>query len=81
METEEALALENLGKADESIQLYVNLAKKIELISDYRKRLNKIVDMQHDYEGRLAKILEPKKYFEKSLNSPNLNKEKSYSRF
>ena len=39
METEEAIALENLTKADQSIQLYVNLAKQIELISDYRKRL------------------------------------------
>jgi hypothetical protein len=76
METEEAMALENLGKADESIQLYVNLAKKIELISEYRKRLNKIVDMQHDYEGRLAKILEPKKYFEKSAELTELEQRK-----
>ncbi len=76
METEEAMALENLSKADESIQLYVNLAKKIELISEYRKRLNKIVDMQHDYEGRLAKIVEPKKYFEKSAELTELEQRK-----
>ena len=36
METEEAIALENLNKADNSIKLYENLAKKIELISAYR---------------------------------------------
>ena len=76
METEEAMALENLAKADESIQLYVNLAKKIELISEYRKRLNKIVDMQHDYEGRLAKIVAPKKYFEKSAELTELEQRK-----
>ena len=76
METEEAMALENLSKADESIQLYVNLAKKIELISEYRKRLNKIVDMQHDYEERLAKIVEPKKYFEKSAELTELEQRK-----
>jgi hypothetical protein len=76
METEEAMALENLSKADESIQLYVNLAKKIELISEYRKRLNKIVDMQHDYEERLAKIVAPKKYFEKSAELTELEQRK-----
>jgi hypothetical protein len=76
METEEAMALEALGKADESIQLYVNLAKKIELISEYRKRLNKIVDMQRDYEGRLAKIVEPRKYFEKSAELTQLEQRK-----
>jgi hypothetical protein len=76
METEEAMALENLSKADESIQLYVNLARKIELISEYRKRLNKIVDLQHDYEVRLAKIVEPKKYFEKSAELTELEQRK-----
>ncbi|MGD0450373.1 MAG: tubulin-like doman-containing protein [Candidatus Bathyarchaeia archaeon] len=76
METEEAMALENLSKADESIQLYVNLAQRIELISEYRKRLNKIVDMQHDYEVRLAKIVEPKKYFEKSAELTELEQRK-----
>jgi small-conductance mechanosensitive channel len=72
IETEEALAIENLNKADDSIILYENLAKKIELISDYRKRLSKIVDMQHEYEERLAKIVQPKKYFEKSAELTEL---------
>ncbi len=76
METEEAMALENLSKADDSIQLYVNLAKKMELISEYRKRLNKIVDMQHEYEERLAKIVAPKKYFEKSAELTELEQRK-----
>lgn len=76
METEEAMALENLSKADESIQLYVNLARKIELISEYRKRLNKIVDMQNDYGERLAKIVAPRKYFEKSAELTELEQRK-----
>lgn len=66
IETEEALALESLAKADDSIKLYEDLAKKIELISDYRKRLTKIVDTQNEYQNKLAKIVEPKKYFEKN---------------
>ena len=76
IETEEALALDNLNKADNSIQLYENLAKKIELISDYRKRLNKIVDLQREYEDRIAKIIAPKKYFEKSADLTELEQRK-----
>ncbi len=66
MEVEEAIALENLGKADQSIQLYENLAKQVELTSEYRKRLGKIVAMQEETKERLAKIVEPKKYYEKN---------------
>jgi hypothetical protein len=66
MEVEEAIALENLGKADQSIELYENLAKQVELTSEYRKRLSKIVAMQEETKERLAKIVEPKKYFEKN---------------
>ena len=43
-----------------------SLAKKIELTSEYRKRLNKIVDLQEEYEERMADIVKPKKYFEKN---------------
>jgi hypothetical protein len=76
IETEEALALETLTKADNSIQLYTNLAKQIELISNYRKRLNKIVDLQQEYGQRLAKITEPKKYFEKNAELTELEQRK-----
>ncbi len=76
VETEEALALESLAKADESIKLYTDLAKKVELTSDYRKRLNKIVDMQSEYQERLAKVVEPKKYFEKSAELTEVEQRK-----
>ena len=76
IETEEALALESLSKADNSIQLYENLAKKVELISDYRKRLSKIVEMDNEYAERLAKITEPKKYFEKNAELTELEQRK-----
>jgi hypothetical protein len=52
------------------------LAKKIELTSNYRKRLNKIVDLQNDYEERLAKIAQPKKYFEKNAELTELEQRK-----
>jgi hypothetical protein len=66
VEEEEAFALETLEKADSTIKLYEQLAKKIELTSAYRKRLNKIVDLQDDYDERMAAIVKPKKYFEKN---------------
>jgi hypothetical protein len=63
---EEAYALENLQKMDDAIKLYDTLAKKLGITSEYRKRLNKIVDLYYEYEEKLRKIIEPKKYFERS---------------
>jgi hypothetical protein len=76
IEEEEAYALDTLNKADNTIKLYNQLAKKIELTSTYRKRLNKIVDLQKDYEERLAKIAQPKKYFEKNAELTELEQRK-----
>jgi hypothetical protein len=66
IQEEEAYTLENLEKLDSTIKLYAKLAKRFELTSEYRKRLNKIVDLVKEYEDRLARIIEPKKYFERS---------------
>jgi transcriptional regulator len=63
---EEALALENLQKMDNTIKMYDSLAKKLGVTSDYRKRLNKIVDLYDEYDAKLSKIIEPKEYFERS---------------
>jgi hypothetical protein len=65
---EEAIALENLDKVDETIKLYEKLAKRFELISEYRKRLNKIVDAHNEYKAKIAEIVAPKRYFEKSAD-------------
>ena len=45
-----------------------HLAKRFELVSDYRKRLNKIVDINIEYDAKIAEIVAPKKYFEKSAD-------------
>lgn len=65
---EEAIALENLDKVDATIKLYEKLAKRFELISEYRKRLNKIVDAHNEYKAKIAEIVAPKRYFEKSAD-------------
>jgi len=63
---EEAYVCEKLDKLDNVIKLYDQLGKKLEVTSEYRKRLNKIVDLQQEYDEKIAEITKPKKYFEKS---------------
>ena len=65
---EEAIAIENLDKLDATIKLYEKLAKRFELTSEYRKRLNKIVDAHSEYKAKMAEIASPKRYFEKSAD-------------
>ena len=65
---EEAIAIENLDKVDATIKLYEKLAKRFELTSDYRKRLNKIVDAHHEYNAKIAEIVAPKRYFERNAD-------------
>jgi hypothetical protein len=68
IEEEEAFAVESLEKIDNTIKMYEILAKRFELTSNYRKRLNKIVDLHHDYNAKIAEITSQKKYYEKSAD-------------
>jgi hypothetical protein len=68
IEAEEADALDNLNEVDCTIKLYEKLGKRFELTSEYRKRLNKIVDINREYAEKIAEIVAPKKYFEKSAD-------------
>lgn len=68
VEQEEAFAVENLDKVDSTIKLYEKLAKRFELTSEYRKRLNKIVDLHNEYRAIIAEIVSPKRFFEKSAD-------------
>ena len=63
---EEAYTCDKLEKLDNILTLYDQLAKKHEVTSDYRKKLNKIVDLYKEYEERLANITQTRKYYEKS---------------
>jgi len=68
VEQEEAFAIESLDKVDSTIKNYEKLAKRFELVSEYRKRLNKIVDLHHEYNAKIAEIGSQKPYFEKSAD-------------
>lgn len=63
---EESIALDDLAKMDSTIKMYDSLAKRLGITADYRKRLNKIVDLENEYEEKMRQIIEPKKYFERS---------------
>jgi len=66
IQEEHAYTCIELEKVESIIKLYDELAKKIEVTSDYRKRLNKIVDLYREYDQRIAEITQPKNYYEKS---------------
>ncbi len=66
IQEEHAYTCIELEKVESIIKLYDELSKKIHTTSDYRKRLNKIVDLYREYDERIAEIKEPKFYYEKS---------------
>jgi hypothetical protein len=66
IQEEHAYTCIELEEVESIIKLYDELAKKIEVTSDYRKRLNKIVDLYREYDQRIAEITQPKNYYEKS---------------
>jgi hypothetical protein len=68
VEQEEAFAIESLDKVDSTIKLYEKLTKRFELVAEYRKRLNKIVDLHKEYNSKIADITSQKPYFEKSAD-------------
>jgi len=76
IQEEHAFVCYDLEKVESIISLYDQLAKKIEVTSDYRKRLNKIVDLYREYDERIAEIKEPKYYYEKSAEITDKEKVK-----
>jgi hypothetical protein len=66
IQEEDIYICDELDELDSVIKMYEQLAKKIETTSDYRKRLNKIVDLYREYDERIAEITRPKNYYEKS---------------
>ena len=66
LQEEHAFVCYDLEKVENIINLYDQLAKKIEVTSEYRKRLNKIVDLYNEYAQKITEITQPKSYYEKS---------------
>ena len=68
LQEEHAYVCIELEKVESIVKLYDQLAKKIAVTSDYRKRLNKIVDLYNEYAQMITEITEPKNYYEKSAS-------------
>jgi len=66
LQEEEQYAAEGVGKLDTTTELYHQLTRKIEVTSDYRKMLNKILELDKEYQERVTEITVPKRYFEKA---------------
>jgi len=57
---------EKLGEADRLIELYQDLLKKLEVTSDYRKKLNSILDLSKEYQRLFSEIIKPKRFYERT---------------
>ena len=73
---EEAFILEDFEKLESNIKLYDELANRMEITSEYRKKLNKIVDLSKEYEKKLSYIGRPRKYFERSTELTEIEQTK-----
>jgi hypothetical protein len=76
IQEEHAYVCIELEKVESIIELYDQLSKKIHVTSDYRKRLNKIVDLYREYDEKIAEIKRPKYYYEKSAEITDQEKVK-----
>ncbi len=63
---EESYICDQLDTLDNTIKMFEQLSKKVEITSDYRKRLNKIVDLHLEFEEKMTELRKPKNYYEKS---------------
>ena len=76
IQEEHSYACYELEKVENIIQLYDQLAKMIGVTSEYRKRLNKIIDLYKEYEQRMADIAQPKNYYERSAELTEVERTK-----
>jgi len=55
-----------LGSADTLIEFYQELAKKLEVTSDYRKQLQTVLELSQDYQEKLSGIIQSNRYYERT---------------
>jgi len=64
---EETLNLtDDMGGVEKVIELYGNLLKKLEVTSDYRKKLTVILDLAKEYQALFSEIIKSKKFYERT---------------
>jgi hypothetical protein len=55
-----------IGSTDTLIDFYTDLAKKLEVTSEYRKKLNTVLDLMEDYQEKLQGIIKSKRFYERT---------------
>lgn len=64
---EEATLLNSeIASTDKLINLYLNLTKKLEVTSEYRKKLNNVLDLTREYQQRLSEIIKSRGFYERT---------------
>ncbi|MBL7167564.1 hypothetical protein ISS40_02725 [Candidatus Bathyarchaeota archaeon] len=57
---------EEIGKTDVVTDLYNDLLKNLEVTSDYRKKLNIVLDLNKEYQRLFSEIIKPKRFYERT---------------
>jgi len=57
---------EEIGKTDVVTELYNDLLKNLEVTSDYRKKLNIVLDLNKEYQRLFSEIIKPKRFYERT---------------
>jgi len=63
---EEMFLNSEIGSTDNLIELYAELAKKLEATSDYRKKLNTVLELTRDYQQKLSEIIKSNRFYERT---------------
>jgi hypothetical protein len=64
---EETVLLNNeIGDIDKLIDLYQDLLKKLEVTSDYRKKLNTILELSKEYQQLFSEIIKSRSFYERT---------------
>jgi len=58
--------IDGLGSSDTLIEFYVELSKKLEVTSDYRKKLTEVLVLTQDYQEKLSGIMKSNKFYERT---------------
>ena len=57
---------EEIGKTDVVTELYNDLLKNLEVTSDYRKKLNIVLELNKEYQRLFSEIIKPKRFYERT---------------
>lgn len=58
--------IDKLGSSDILIEFYQALSKKLEVTSEYRKKLNEVQILTQDYQEKLSGIMKSNKFYERT---------------